>query len=117
MYRPGRIMPVSILAISSGAATAVRTVNASMRVSIVRQPAHVGEASEHGGGGDHGGTHDVSERAAALSSLEVAIGGGGAALAGRHQLAVRAVAHRAAGIAPLEAGGDEDAIEPLGFGL
>src|SRR5438309_1305696 len=100
-------MPVSILAISSGAATAVRTVNGSISVSIASEPTHVGEAAEHCGGGDHRRAHDVGERAAALTPLEVAVGGGGTALAGRHQLAVRAVAHRAAGIAPLQSGGNE----------
>src|ERR1700730_18326089 len=59
----------------------------------------------------------MRERAAALAAFVVAVGRGRAALAGRDQLAVRAVAHRASGIAPLEAGVDKNAIEPLGFGL
>ena len=69
--------------------------------------------AEHGRGGDHRRAHDVGERAAALAALEVAIGGRGAALAGRDQLAVRAVAHRAAGVAPLEAGVDGKSCRAL----
>src|SRR5205807_2769865 len=55
-------------------------------------------------------------RALALAPLEVAVGGGGHALALARRLAVHPHAHRAAGLAPLEARLDEDAIEPLGLG-
>ena len=37
--------------------------------------------------------------------------------AGRHALAVGGEAHRAAGLAPFEAGVEEDAVQPLGLGL
>src|ERR1700683_3003538 len=71
-------MPVSTLAISSGAATAVRTVNGCIEKTS-RQLPYVGQSSEHRRGGDHGGTHDVGERAAALAAFVIAVGGRGAA--------------------------------------
>src|SRR5688572_6166467 len=40
--------------------------------------------------------------AAALAPLEIAVGRGGAALAGSEHIRVHAEAHRAAGVAPLE---------------
>src|SRR2546427_6493834 len=55
-------------------------------------------------------------RTFALAPLEVAVGGGGHALALARRLAVHPHAHRAAGLPPLEAGLDEDTIEPLGLG-
>src|ERR1700722_13842171 len=103
MKRPGRIIPVSISAISSGAETAVRTVKGRIqplisramegtrfdtwshflrktgahfcgkcsRASIMGQPADIGDPPEDGRGRDHRGTHDVRQRAAALTALEV----------------------------------------------
>src|SRR5580692_7384000 len=100
-------MPVSTLAISSGAAIAVSTVNGCIKETS-RQPAHVGEPTGHCGGGDHGRAHDVGERAAALAALVVAVGGRSATLTRRHEFAVRAVAHRAPRVAPFEASIDED---------
>jgi len=49
--------------------------------------------------------------------LEVAVRGRGAALAGLKFVRVHGEAHRAAGLAPLEAGGEEDFVEPLRLGL
>ncbi len=66
---------------------------------------------------DHRGRHQVRARARPLAAAEVAVGGGGAALARRHQVAVDADAHRAAGLAPFEAGVAEDAVETLLLGL
>src|SRR4051812_4446009 len=54
---------------------------------------------------------------AALSALEVAVGRGGAALAGREGVGVHPQAHRAAGVTPLEAGVAEDLVEALLLGL
>src|SRR5436190_16233680 len=107
-------MPVSIFGISSGAATAVKAVNASMDARSGRQPAHVGDAPGHRGGGDHGGTHDMGERAAALTAFEIAVGGRRAALAGSDKLAVGPVAHGAAGVPPFQAGIAKNPVEPLG---
>ena len=55
--------------------------------------------------------------AAALTSLEVAIGGGGDTLAGRGDVGVHAQAHRAAGTAPVESGAPEHLIEAFALGL
>src|ERR1700730_10029853 len=104
-----------MLAISNGAATAVRTVNGCIRTS--RHPAHVSEPPSNRSGGDHCGTHDVGQCTTALAAFVISVSGRGAALAGRDQFAVRAVAHRASRIPPLEPGIDENAIEPLGFSL
>ena len=49
--------------------------------------------------------------AAALAAFEVAVRGRGAAFAWRQLVGVHGKAHRAAGIAPFEAGADEDLVE------
>ncbi len=56
-------------------------------------------------------------RAGALPAAEIAVGGRGAALAGRHDVAVDADAHRAAGLRPFKAGVAEDAVEAFLFRL
>ena len=53
----------------------------------------------------------------ALTALEIAVRGRGAALAGLELVGVHGEAHRAAGLAPLEAGGEEDLVQPFGLGL
>ena len=53
----------------------------------------------------------------ALAPLEIAVRGRGAALARAELIRVHAEAHRAAGLAPFEAGLLEDPVEPLGLGL
>src|SRR5262249_22997007 len=60
-----------------------------------------------------GGGDEVGARAGALAADEIAVGGGGAALAGRHLVRVHGEAHGAARLAPFEAGLDEDAVQPL----
>ena len=55
--------------------------------------------------------------ALALAALEVAVRGRRAALARAQDVRVHPQAHRAAGAAPVEAGGAEDLVEPLGLGL
>ena len=55
------------------------------------------------GGGGHGGADQVGATAGALSAFEVAVARGGAALAGREDVGVHAQAHRATGVAPVEA--------------
>src|SRR2546421_436459 len=111
--RAGMMRSVSMLGRSSGAATAVSLVKGS--TSALKR-ADVGEAARHRGGGRHRRRHQVRARALALSSFEVAIRGGGHALALARGLAVHPHAHRAARLAPLEAGRDEDAVEPFGLG-
>ncbi len=70
-----------------------------------------------GGGGGHLGADEVGAASAALAAFEVAVGGGGAALAGLEDVGVHGEAHAAAGLAPLEAGGLEDGVEAFVFGL
>src|SRR6476620_1161464 len=53
----------------------------------------------------------------ALTSLEVAVRGRRAALAGLELVRIHGKAHGAAGLAPLETGLDEYFVEALGFGL
>src|SRR5262245_22458299 len=78
---------------------------------------NVGEMAGHGGGGDHRGRHQVRARAGTLPAAEVAVGRRSTAFPRRDQIAVAADAHRAAGLAPFEAGVAENAIEPLLLGL
>ena len=54
---------------------------------------------------------------AALTALEIAVRGRRAALARLQLVGVHAEAHRAAGLAPVEAGVDEDLVEPFRFRL
>ena len=55
--------------------------------------------------------------AAALTALEVAVGGRRAALARSELVGVHGQAHRAAGLPPLEAGRTEHLVEALRLGL
>ena len=55
--------------------------------------------------------------ALALPALEVAIGGGGAALSGRQDVGVHAQTHGAAGHAPVQPRLGEDPVEALFLGL
>src|SRR6185503_8066185 len=61
--------------------------------------------------GGHGRAHQMRARAAALAALEIAVRGGGAALAVADLVGVHREAHRAARLAPLEAGLDEHTVE------
>src|SRR5688500_12260997 len=70
-----------------------------------------------GGGRGHRRAHQVRAPARALAALEVAVRGGGAALALLEAVGVHAEAHRAARLAPFEAGVAEDAVEPFALGL
>src|SRR5438270_9832156 len=53
----------------------------------------------------------------ALATLEIAIGGAGAALVRWQHVGIHADAHAAPGIAPLEASGGENFVETFLFGL
>ena len=55
--------------------------------------------------------------ALSLPALEVAVGGGGAALALGEDVGIHPQTHRAARLAPLEAGIAEDGVQALGLGL
>src|SRR5271165_2941699 len=55
--------------------------------------------------------------ASALTALEVAVAGRGAAFAGRENVGIHAQTHRASRFPPLKACLDEDLIESFAFGL
>src|SRR3954452_18782804 len=90
-------------------------VNGSM--VLLAPVADVDEPALDRGRGRHLGRDEVRAPAAALAPLEVAVRGRGAALAGLEGVGVHPQAHRAARAAPVEAGGAEDLVEALGFGL
>src|SRR5271155_3098257 len=81
------------------------------------QIARVRQSAYDGGGGGHRGRHQMGARTRSLSSLEIAIGRRGAALACGHGIAVHRHTHRAPGIDPLETRILEDLRKPLLFGL
>src|SRR5687767_10477362 len=85
-------------------------------VALAVPGADVDEVAGQGGGGGHLGPDEVGAASFALASLEVAIGGGGAALAGLQDVRVHAQAHGAACLAPVKAGGPEDLVQALGLG-
>src|SRR6476620_649021 len=69
--------------------------------------AHVDEMSGDGRRCRHRRRHQVCTSLVALPALEVAVGGRGAALARRQLVGIHGEAHRAARLAPVEAGGLE----------
>src|SRR4051812_6916263 len=79
--------------------------------------ADVDEVALDGRGGGHLGRDEVRSGAPALAALEVAVRGGGDALARRGDVRVHPEAHGAAGRAPVEARGAEDRVEALALGL
>src|ERR1700727_3080649 len=79
--------------------------------------ADVDEAPRDRGGGGHGGRHEMGAASIALAALEIAVRGRGATLARLELVGVHGEAHRAAGLAPLEASGEEDLVETLSLGL
>src|ERR1700680_303872 len=78
---------------------------------------HVDEMPGYCRGGGHGRRNEMRAALVALAALEVAVRGRGATLAGIELVGIHGEAHRAAGLAPLEAGLDENLVEAFGFGL
>src|SRR6266853_4906448 len=75
---------------------------------------HVGDRAVERGRRGHGGAHEQSPPGgAALAPDEVTVAGGRAHLAAPELVVVHAEAHRAAGLAPLEARGQEDLVQPF----
>src|ERR1700674_1624027 len=66
--------------------------------------AHVDEMSGDSGGSGHNRADQMRAAAFALAALEIAIGGTGAALAGKQNVVIHPETHAAAGLAPLESG-------------
>ena len=112
------IASVSTFSRSIGATRPLCTRNGSMSRSFsVRQPAHVDEVAFDRRGRRHRRADQVGAAAGALAAFEVAVAGRGAALAGLEPVGVHRQAHRAAGLAPLEAGALEDLVEAFALGL
>src|ERR1700685_1279146 len=78
---------------------------------------HVDEMPGDRRGGGHGRRDQMGAALVALAAFEVAVRGRGATLAGIELVGLHGEAHRAAGLAPLKAGFDEDLVEAFGFGL
>ena len=104
------IWSVSTSARSSTAARAVTRRNGFM---LLADGLRVDEVAGESGGGGEGRADEVRAPALPLAALEVAVRRRRAALARLKDVRVHAQAHRAAGAAPLEAGGREDPVEAL----
>src|SRR5215510_7542311 len=122
--RAGMTRSVSMFGRSMGTAPAVSLVKASMispspcplpRWGRGMQSTDVGELAGNGRRRGHGGAHEMRAGALALAPLEVAVGGGGDALALAGGVAVHSYAHGAARIAPFEPRRREDLVQPLGL--
>src|ERR1700738_4824051 len=107
---------VSTLARSRGATNPVRMRNACIREALAK-PANVDEVTRDARCGRHRGADQMRASSGALSSLEVAVGRRRATLARLEPVVVHRQTHRAAGFAPLEARGGEDAIESFALSL
>ena len=81
----------------------MRGQTVAARLLLVLPLADIDEVAGDGGGGGHGGRDQVRAAALALPAFEVAVAGGGAALARLELVGVHRQAHAAAGLAPLEA--------------
>src|SRR3984885_8710328 len=78
---------------------------------------HVDEPASDRGCCGHRGRYEMGAAFVALAALEIAVRGRGAALAGAKLVGVHRQAHRAAWLAPLEAGGEENPVQAFGLGL
>src|SRR4051794_11978139 len=105
------IWSVSTLPRRSGTPTPVWVVNASMaRFPSVSEVCGAGEGAAQRGCRRHGRADQVGAAALALPSLEVAVGGRGAALTGGELVGVHPETHRAPRKTPLGAGLEEDLV-------
>src|SRR6266849_11144177 len=78
---------------------------------------HIDELAGDRGGRRHGRRHQMRAAFIALAALEITVRGRGAAFAGLELVGIHGEAHRAAGLAPVEAGLDEYLVQALGLGL
>src|SRR5258708_18237876 len=76
---------------------------------------HIDELAGDRGCRRHGRRHQMRAAFIALAALEIAVRGRGAALAGLEFVGIHGEAHRAAGLAPVEAGLDEYLVQALGL--
>src|SRR3989304_1207902 len=106
----GTIMSVSTLMSGKGAATPAHFLN--FPVAGLTHFPHGGGRAGPRGGHRHLRTHEMGAPAAALAPLEIAVGGGGAALAGRQPVGVHGESHGTARLAPFEPGGEKNLVQP-----
>ena len=85
--------------------------------SIMRDPPGVATWPRIAGSGGDRGRYEMGSTAATLAAFEVAVAGRRAALARSELVGIHGEAHRAAGLAPVEAGLDEDLVEAFRIGL
>src|SRR6187401_1497335 len=100
------IWSVSTSARFSGMATPRIVFTACMLFAL--PVADVDEVAGDRSGSGHRGADQVGTAAGSLPSLEVAVGGARATLAGQQEVRVHTQAHRAARVAPLETCSGED---------
>src|SRR3954454_17046459 len=81
------------------------------------EAAHVDEVTGDRGCSSHRRTHQMRSAAGTLAAFEIAVRGGSAAFTRLQPIIVHREAHRAAGLAPLEAGAREELVQPLRFSL
>src|ERR1700734_3414154 len=94
-YSAGMIWSVSTLLRRSGSARPVCVVKGCIVAQFLpgSEVSGGGQPAGHRGGGGHLRGHQVGARALALAAFEVAVRGGGAALARAHRVRVHAQAH------------------------
>src|SRR5579862_1587296 len=105
------IWSVSMLAAASTSVRELRWVSGSIGL---QELAWIGDAAAHRAGGRGERTCEQRACPGPLAALEIAVTGADGVLAARHEIAVHAQTHGAAGLAPLGAGGEEHLVQPLG---
>src|SRR6185369_12157521 len=111
------IASVSTFSRSIGATRPVWMRNGVMVLPASTEPTDVDEVTLDRSRSGHRRAHEMRAAASALTAFEVAVAGGRAALAGLQPIGVHRQAHRAARLAPLEAGRLEDHVQPFPLGL
>src|SRR6185437_10200814 len=109
------ITSVSMLVRMIGAAVALSFVK-GFGISALHRP-HVGDRACDRGRRRTRRARQMGARARPLPANKIAVGGRDRALPGRHDLAVRGKAHRAAGFAPFKPRFGEQLVEPFGHGI
>src|SRR4051812_30744442 len=99
-WTAGMIWSVSTFVRYSGTTLPAWVVNLSTALLLHLPVADVHEVAGNGGSGGHCRADQMCPAAPALPPLEVAVRGGGAALAGLEDVRVHPEAHRAASLAP-----------------
>src|SRR5260221_6831106 len=102
---------VSILPRMIGAAIAVSLLK-DFGMSALHRP-HVGNGAHNRRGSSRRRARQMGPGTRSLTADKIAIGRRDRALPRRHRLAIGGKAHRAAGLAPFEAGVDENLVEAL----